>query len=166
MPELAVELAFPKLKFSRPVEMNAVPDCSNLLFVAEQQGVIQSFPNDPQTSDQKPFLDISAKVYGPHSGGHNEEGLLGLAFHPDYQQNREFFVYYSSQGGPDRAAVDRGAVSGLPRTTRAGPIRTARSGSGSARPTPTATITAAASSSAQTATSTSRWATAAPPTIH
>ena len=75
-------------------------DESNLLFVAEQKGVIQSFPNDPATADTKVFLDISTKVFSPRSGGHNEKGLLGLAFHPKVKQNREFFVYYSSKEGP------------------------------------------------------------------
>ncbi len=111
LPKLAVELAFPKLKFHRPVEMIPADDFSNLLFVVEQVGTIQSFPNDPQTSDQKPFLDIAARIYGPHNGGHNEEGLLGLAFHPKYDwlRNRDFFVHYSAHEGPSgrRSIVSR-----------------------------------------------------------
>jgi glucose/arabinose dehydrogenase len=99
LPRLALAVAFPKLKFDRPDEMAWPRDGSNLLFVAEQKGVIQSFPNDPETSDQRVFLDIRAKVFSPQSGGHNEEGLLGLAFHPNYKQNRQFFVNYSAKEG-------------------------------------------------------------------
>jgi glucose/arabinose dehydrogenase len=100
LPKLALAVAFPKLTFDRPVEMAWPRDGSNLLFVAEQKGVIQSFPNDPKTGDQRVFLDISANVLSPRSGGHNEEGLLGLAFHPNCKQNRQFFVYYSAKEGP------------------------------------------------------------------
>jgi glucose/arabinose dehydrogenase len=100
LPRLALAVAFPKLKFDRPDEMAWPRDGSNLLFVAEQKGVIQSFPDDPETSDQRAFLDIRAKVFSPQSGGHNEEGLLGLAFHPSYKENRQFFVYYSAKEGP------------------------------------------------------------------
>ena len=44
------------------------------------------------------FLDITSRVL---SGG--EQGLLGLAFHPDYATNRRFFVNYTRQ--PDGATV-------------------------------------------------------------
>jgi glucose/arabinose dehydrogenase len=115
LPKLALEVAFPKLRFDRPDEMAWPKDGSNLLFVAEQKGVIQSFANDPQTGDQRVFLDISEMVYSPRNGGHNEEGLLGLAFHPNYyKQNRQFFVYYSAREGPSnrRSIVARYRTSG------------------------------------------------------
>ena len=67
-------------------------DGSRLLFVVEQRGRIWSFPDEPGTSDKQEFLDIRPKVFSPASGGHNEEGLLGLAFHPAYRRNGEFFV--------------------------------------------------------------------------
>jgi hypothetical protein len=46
------------------------------------------------------YLDISSRIFSPNSGGHNEEGLLGLAFHPAYRRNREFFVFYTAREGP------------------------------------------------------------------
>lgn len=100
LPVLAPEVAFPNLAFDRPVAMAYPPGTGNLLFVVEQKGVIQSFPGESETSDQRPFLDIMDRVYSPRNGGHNEEGLLGLAFHPKYAENGEFFVYYSAQEGP------------------------------------------------------------------
>jgi glucose/arabinose dehydrogenase len=100
LPKLATAVAFPGLKFDRPLEMAYPRGDGNLLFVAEQKGVIRSFPDDPSTTDATVFLDISEKVLSPRSGGHNEEGLLGLAFHPDAARNREFFVYYSAKEGP------------------------------------------------------------------
>ena len=71
-----------------------------MLFIAEQRGVIQSIPEIAATTDHLVFLDISRRVFSPSSGGHDEEGLLGLAFHPDYRRNRQFFVYYSAREGP------------------------------------------------------------------
>jgi glucose/arabinose dehydrogenase len=44
------------------------------------------------------FLDLSDKVLGPEGAGHNEQGLLALAFHPDYAANGQFYVKYVGQG--------------------------------------------------------------------
>ena len=60
----------------------------NRLFVVEQVGRIKIL-NKNGVLSQTPFLDISTKVR--NSG---EQGLLGLAFHPDYKQNGFFFVNY------------------------------------------------------------------------
>jgi glucose/arabinose dehydrogenase len=93
LPKLATEVAFknPQIQFHRPVVLAYPDDGSNLLFVVEQYGRIFSFPNDKATGDKVLFLDIQHEVN--HRG--NEEGLLGLAFHPKYKQNGQFFVYYS-----------------------------------------------------------------------
>lgn len=45
------------------------------------------------------FLDIESKVRSPESGSGNEEGLLGLAFPPDYTTAGYFYVYYSNKDG-------------------------------------------------------------------
>jgi glucose/arabinose dehydrogenase len=91
LPKLKTEVAFPNLRFDRPVALAYPNDGSNLLFVNEQhKGTIQSFPDEKDTTDVKEFLTLP----DPMNKG-NEEGLLGLAFHPKYKQNGEFFVYYS-----------------------------------------------------------------------
>ncbi len=59
------------------------------LFVVEQAGRIRVLEPDG-TVLPAPFLDIRARVL---SGG--ERGLLGLAFHPDYQTNGYFYVNYT-----------------------------------------------------------------------
>ncbi len=112
-PKLTTEVAYPNLLFDRPVALAYPDDDGKLLFVAEQRGVILSFPGETNTSDKKEFLDIRSRVYSPARGGHNEEGLLGLAFHPNYKRNGEFFVYYSVQEGPTgrRSLVSRFKVS-------------------------------------------------------
>ena len=94
LPALSTEVAFPNLKFDRPVSLAYPDDGSNLLFVEEQHATrIWSFPNDKNTSDKKLFLQLPDTI-----SRDNEEGLLGLAFHPKYKENGEFFVYYFSRG--------------------------------------------------------------------
>ena len=109
LPKLGVEVAFPNLVFDRPVTLAYPEDGSDRLFVEEQKGIIWSFPNDPGTADRATFLDIRTQVLSPASGGGNEEGLLGLAFHPRYRDNGQFFVYYSAKEGPTgrRSVVSR-----------------------------------------------------------
>jgi len=72
-------------------------DGTNRLFIVEQGGTIELLR--PGASSTTAFLTLpSSKVL---SGG--ERGLLGLAFHPDFESNRRFFVYYTRQ--PDGASV-------------------------------------------------------------
>ncbi|MFV1980065.1 MAG: sorbosone dehydrogenase family protein, partial [Rhodothermia bacterium] len=91
----SVEPAFPDLQFTRPVDLQHAGDSSDRLFVVEQAGRIQVFNNEPAVSSKKTFLDIRDRV----NDSGNEEGLLGLAFHPQYAQNGLFYVYYSARGG-------------------------------------------------------------------
>jgi glucose/arabinose dehydrogenase len=104
LPHLATEVAFPHLKFNRPVVLACPDDASNLLFVVEQHtATIYSFPNVQDTKDKCEFLRLPS----PINRG-NEEGLLGLAFHPAYKQNGQFFVYYSANDvGTRRSVVSR-----------------------------------------------------------
>jgi len=75
----------------RPVDLQ--PDGSGRLFVIEKPGRIRIIENDQLI--ETPFLDITERV---GSGG-NEQGLLGLAFHPQYAQNGRFFVNYTNKLG-------------------------------------------------------------------
>ena len=70
-----------------PVDLQNAADGSGRLFVVEQQGQIRIVSNNSLVPT--PFLDITSLV---DFGG--EKGLLGLAFHPAYSQNRRFFVNY------------------------------------------------------------------------
>lgn len=63
------------------------------LFVVQQGGQIRII-NADGTINQTPFLNISSIIV---SGG--EQGLLGLAFHPDYETNGRFFVNYTNPSG-------------------------------------------------------------------
>ena len=103
---LAVVEAFPSLSFERPVDFQHANDNSKRLFVVEQRGVISVFENDPKASAKSEFLSIESKV--DDSG--NEEGLLGLAFHPDYKSNGFFYVNYTANN-PNRTVISRFKVS-------------------------------------------------------
>lgn len=78
--------------FTSPVFLTEPPGNTERLFVVDQPGVIY-IVQDGERLDQ-PFMDISDRVIAL-SNPADERGLLGLAFHPDYQSNGRFFVYYS-----------------------------------------------------------------------
>jgi glucose/arabinose dehydrogenase len=101
-----VIVAFPNLSFTRPVDFQHAGDNSNRIFVVEQAGVISVFENVPASTVKKVFLDIKNKV--DDSG--NEEGLLGLAFHPHYNVNGYFYVNYTASN-PDRTVISRFTMS-------------------------------------------------------
>ncbi|NBC17698.1 MAG: T9SS type A sorting domain-containing protein [Bacteroidetes bacterium] len=96
-----LEVAFPNLEFSDPVDLQSPRDGTNRLFVVEQAGVIKVFENDPQVPSAEVFLDIQNRVL---SGG--EQGLLGLAFHPDFMSNGYFYVDYTA-ANPSRTIIAR-----------------------------------------------------------
>lgn len=116
-------IAFPDLKWEgfeghdengrittlRPMALTHAGDGSNRNFVATQRGAIYVFPNDPQAKQASLFLDIRDRVHDWKLD--NEEGLLGLAMHPDYKNNGQFFVYYSSEAEPRTSIVSRFNVS-------------------------------------------------------
>jgi hypothetical protein len=93
--QITYEPAFANLSFSRPVEIQNAQDGTNRLFVVEQPGRIQVFPNDPDVlaTEVSTFLNIESTV--TFSAG-QEMGLLGLAFHPNFTQNGYFYVYYTT----------------------------------------------------------------------
>lgn len=74
-----------------PLFVGNAGDFSNRLFIVEQGGVLKVL--QPDSSIPTVFLDIHTKVV---AGG--EQGLLGLAFHPQYAGNGRFFVYYTRAG--------------------------------------------------------------------
>lgn len=96
-------LAFENLRFDRPVFLTHAGDGSDRLFVVEQPGRIRVFPNDPAVTTAAVFLDITHLVR-PNFGG--EEGLLGLAFDPQYAQNGHLYVHYTA-GQPRRSVLAR-----------------------------------------------------------
>ncbi len=101
-------LAFPDIQWSgwspvtedglaqpfRPLQITHAGDGSNRLFVLTQRGVIHVFENKRDVKQSRVFLDISKQT--SYFDQQNERGLLGLAFHPHYHENGEFFISYTT----------------------------------------------------------------------
>jgi glucose/arabinose dehydrogenase len=73
-----------------PVNIAAPNDGSGRLFVVERVGRIRIIDRDG-TLLPEPFLDLTELVQNDYL----EQGLLGLAFHPDYASNGRFFVHFT-----------------------------------------------------------------------
>ena len=102
---LRVERAFPAIGFQRMVAMAFPDDGSNRAFLVLQPGRIMVFPNQQAAPAAREFLDIRDRV----NDRGNEEGLLGLAFDPEFSSNGHFFVYYTA-ADPRRSVVSRFSV--------------------------------------------------------
>jgi glucose/arabinose dehydrogenase len=79
--------------------VKAAPDDPDRLYVAQKNGIISIIENGQVLGT--PFIDLTSVVQD--SG---EEGLLGLAFHPDYKNNGRFFVHYSKAGNGDNVVME------------------------------------------------------------
>ena len=103
----SVERVFPHLDFWQLTNLAQPKDDSDGLFVTEQGGLVRLFPNRADASNAMVFLDISDRV----KSGHNEEGLLGIAFDPAYKDNGFFYLHYSASD-PRRSVISRFSVQG------------------------------------------------------
>jgi glucose/arabinose dehydrogenase len=100
-------------QYKAPVYVTAPPGDARRLFVVEQGGTIRVLRGGRRLS--RPFLDLRAKVT---AGG--EQGLLSMAFAPDYARTRRFYVNYTDRGGTQsvveyrrsKASRDRALTSG------------------------------------------------------
>jgi glucose/arabinose dehydrogenase len=77
-PPYRTEPAFPQLKFATPTEITTVPG-SNRLVVAEMEGKIYAFPNDPGVASADLLIDLQTSVYG-------------VTFHPRFVDNGFMYV--------------------------------------------------------------------------
>lgn len=102
---VAFERAFPALSFVRATGLYELPDGSNRFLVLEQRGRILIFDNRPEVQQAALFMDIVDRV---NSQG-NEEGLLGLAFAPDFARTGVFYLNYTAQS-PRRTVIARYAA--------------------------------------------------------
>src|SRR5690625_4971770 len=91
---MAVTIALQPLPytFEQPLYVTSLPHDANTLFIVEKVGVIRIVHNGTLLPD--PFLDLRDRV----SQGY-EQGLLGLALHPQFSSNGLFFVNYTDQNG-------------------------------------------------------------------
>ena len=75
-----------------PLFLTSAPGKSSHLFILEKTGRIKVHNSDTDQTLSTPFLDVSSQI--AMSG---EQGLLGLAFAPDYATSRKFYVYLSTK---------------------------------------------------------------------
>ncbi len=100
---------------SRPVFATSAPGDADSLFVLEQHaGTIQRI--DLSTGTRSTFVTLPG---GTLSTG-NEQGLLGLAFHPDYQTNGHYYLYYTDTSNATRVReyTRQSPTQGSPTATR------------------------------------------------
>jgi len=90
-----IEPVFTKLKLTRPVFLTHPGDGTDRIVVTEQPGRVIIFDNKPDVSEFAVALDIRTKV----GSKANEEGLLGLAFHPKFKDNGQVFLHYTAAPG-------------------------------------------------------------------
>ena len=94
--QLAIADFFPNLNANDPVDVQHAYDGTDRLYVVTQGGIITEFFTDPQLNPSV-FLNITDRV-----NLEGEMGLLGLAFHPDYENNGYFYVYYCPDSNGSR----------------------------------------------------------------
>jgi uncharacterized repeat protein (TIGR03806 family) len=91
---MRVVSAYPNLGLSEPTFLVSPPDGSGRVFVVERTGRIRILPASRSGSSSSVYLDLSGEI----SIVGSEQGLLGLAFDPDFATNRRFYVNYTAGG--------------------------------------------------------------------
>jgi glucose/arabinose dehydrogenase len=86
---------------NQPVGVTHAGDSSNRLFVTQKDGLIRIVQDGQLLSE--PFLDVSSLITPEPQA---EQGLLGLAFHPNYKNNGTFFIYYSDATKKENGAAN------------------------------------------------------------
>ena len=89
--------AFGTVSFTQPVCLRSPPGETNRIFVLEKTGLIQVLTNIGAVSPAKSvYMDLQSNL-----STSEEQGLLGIAFHPQFQSNGYFYIYrsYLTGGG-------------------------------------------------------------------
>lgn len=105
-----IEPYYENLRFERPIVLTHGGDDTNRTYVASQLGLIYVLPDDQSASEAELFLDMHEKVH--YKDTENEEGFLGLAFHPQFKKNGEFFAYYTTTDAPHVSVISRFRATG------------------------------------------------------
>ena len=107
IPKLRFDRLLPDLPLVRPIQAIQRPGDAANLYIVEQPGrILVADPAKPDTKEAALFLDIRERV----NDGGNEEGLLSIAFHPDFEKKRELYCYYTA-AKPRRSILSRFTVS-------------------------------------------------------
>ena len=101
-PPVCLARAYPNLVFDDNATAVAVaPDSARRTVVALQRGQIRVLPEDRESPDAPLFLDLRERM---KEEVEFEEGIHGLAFHPNFAVNRRVYLCYS-QRGPRRTVL-------------------------------------------------------------
>lgn len=100
--EIETSRVFGRLDVERPVFITTAPGDAEHLYVVEQGGTIARLVRGSDGREHEEFLNLTDRVRREH----NEEGLLGLAFAPDYATSGVFYVFYSASN-PRRSQISR-----------------------------------------------------------
>ncbi|MFG0262519.1 MAG: hypothetical protein ACF788_09030, partial [Novipirellula sp. JB048] len=89
-----LENAFPRLNFGDegPLQLLTAPNDPGHVYVLCRNGEVHRFINDASAQASQVVFDISHKT----ARDGEEQGLLGFAFHPQYDQTREVFASYAT----------------------------------------------------------------------
>ncbi|MBI97416.1 MAG: glucose sorbosone dehydrogenase, partial [Verrucomicrobiales bacterium] len=90
IPRLKLVNAYPNLKFKRPLWLEQLPD--GRTFLMEQRGKVLVLPKNGKGKKTTTFFDIEKRK--PYVK--DEEGLLGMAFHPQFAKNGKVYMFYSA----------------------------------------------------------------------
>jgi glucose/arabinose dehydrogenase len=88
----AVELEPVAEGFELPLLATAPPDGTDRLFVVEQPGTVRVVEDGKRSTE--PYLDLTDRTEA-----RGEQGLLGLAFHPEFAENGRLFASYTDENG-------------------------------------------------------------------
>lgn len=116
-PLLGLEMELLASGLSQPTILTSRPG-DDRLFIGQRGGVIRIYDPEQGILDE-PFMNIPDRV----TSNGIEQGLLGLAFHPDFESNGRFFIYHTDRdaqrqlaeykvrpNNPDKADLDSGVV--------------------------------------------------------
>lgn len=90
---VTLDHVFPTVHFVHPVVLTQAPGDDTRFFVLEQEGRIQVFDNAENPAVPRRAMDISTRL---STEPINEDGALGLAFHPDFVHNGYIYVNYTA----------------------------------------------------------------------
>lgn len=112
-----LQQAFPNIAFSGMVQVEPIPGDPGHAVVLTQDGVIYRSSLADASEPPSMFLDLRQRL---HPSPDQEEGLLGLAFAPDYARSGRFYVHYTAPGAEPSARGLPGRVGRISRFTASG----------------------------------------------
>jgi uncharacterized repeat protein (TIGR03806 family) len=98
-----LETAFADLDLRVPLHMIQAPGDPDHWYAMEKRGTVQRFADDDATTELVEVLDMQDRVDASAS----ETGLLGMAFHPDFETNGQLYLSYTSNEGGLHSVISR-----------------------------------------------------------